>query len=99
MTFDGSGSFDPEGSALTFDWDFGDGSEGLLGQNPTYTYAASGTYTVTLVVTDVTGEVDSATTTATIGGMYEIKFDPYFIGRSQIDNLVVVNHFSAAQPY
>ena len=98
MTFDGSGSFDPEGFALTFNWDFGDGSTGDS-QNPTYTYAASGTYTVTLEVTDVTGVVDSARTTATIAGMYEIKFDPYFIGRSQSDNLVVVNHFSAAQPY
>ena len=98
MTFDGSGSFDPEGSALTFDWDFGDGSTGIR-PNPTNTYTDSGTYTVTLKVTDETGLVDTAMTTATIAGMYEIKFDPYFIGRSQSDNLVVVNHFSAAQPY
>ena len=26
--------------------------------------------------------------------MYEIKFDPYFIGRQQRDNLIVVNHLS-----
>jgi PKD repeat protein len=98
MTFDGSGSSDPEGSALTFDWDFGDGSTDIH-PNPTYTYAASGIYTVTLKVTDEAGLVDSAMTTATIAEMYEIKFDPYFIGRSQRDNLIVVNHFSAAQPY
>ena len=99
MTFDGSSSFDPEGSALTFDWDFGDGSTGRSRQNPTYTYAASGAYPVALKVTDDAGLVDSAMTTATIAKMYEIKFDPYFIGRSQRDNLIVVNHFSAAQPY
>ena len=30
---------------------------------------------------------------------YEIKFDPYFIGSHQRDNIIVVNHFDAAQPY
>jgi hypothetical protein len=98
VIFDGTGSSDPEGFTLTFDWDFGDGSAGS-GPTPTHTYATGGTFDVTLTVTDETGTVDSGMTTATIAGMYEIKFDPYFIGRSQRDHLIVVNHFSATQPY
>lgn len=67
VTFDGSGSFDPQGDALTYDWDFGDGSPHGSGVAPTHTYAAEGTYTVTLVVTGADGEASSpASTTATI---------------------------------
>jgi hypothetical protein len=31
--------------------------------------------------------------------MYETKFDPYFIGRQQRDNLIVVNHFGSDNRY
>ena len=65
LTFDGSGSYDPDGDPLTYAWDFGDGSTGT-GVNPTHVYTAGGTYTVTLVVND--GKVDSepSTTSAII---------------------------------
>jgi len=65
VTFNGSGSYDPDGDTLTYRWDFGDGSTGA-GVSPTHTYSAGGTYTVTLVVND--GKVDSEPdkTTATI---------------------------------
>jgi Zn-dependent metalloprotease/chitodextrinase len=44
-------SFDPDGSIVSWDWDFGDGNTSTA-QNPSHTYAADGTYTVTLTVTD-----------------------------------------------
>jgi PKD repeat protein len=51
MTFDGTGSYDPDGSIVSYDWDFGDGNTGT-GPTPTHIYANSGTYIVILTVTD-----------------------------------------------
>jgi len=64
VQFDGSGSTDPNGDAIGYTWDFGDGQTSTL-PSPSNTYAAAGTYTVTLTVDDGTLS-DSATTTATI---------------------------------
>ncbi|OFW25504.1 MAG: hypothetical protein A3H27_10655 [Acidobacteria bacterium RIFCSPLOWO2_02_FULL_59_13] len=67
IAFNGSLSSDPDGEPLTYAWNFGDGSTGT-GVNPTHSYAASGTFTVSLIVND--GQVNSAPvmTTATITG-------------------------------
>lgn len=51
IAFDGAASSDPDGDALTYAWDFGDGSTGA-GVSPTHSYATLGTFTVTLVVND-----------------------------------------------
>jgi PKD repeat protein len=67
ILFSGSGSYDPDGSIISFVWDFGfgDGNTGT-GESPAYTYAQDGTYNVTLVVTDSEGATDTSTTTAAI---------------------------------
>jgi PKD repeat protein len=64
VAFDGTGSSDPDGDALTYAWDFGDASTGS-GATTSHTYAAAGVYTVTLTVSDGTLS-DSDTSTATI---------------------------------
>jgi pectate lyase len=51
VTFDGSGSTDPDGDPLAFSWDFGDGSTGS-GAVVTHSYTAPGSCTVTLSVSD-----------------------------------------------
>jgi len=53
VNFDGTGSSDPDSApqALSYVWDFGDGSSGT-GAAPSHTYAAAGNYTVTLTVSD-----------------------------------------------
>jgi PKD repeat protein len=65
VAFNGGGSFDPDGSITAYQWSFGDGSTGS-GVAPTHAYAAAGSYTVTLTVTDDRGTTRSATTSATI---------------------------------
>ena len=44
----------------TYQWDFGDGGSSTL-PNPVYTYNAQGTYTVRLIITSVTGCIDTLT--------------------------------------
>lgn len=43
---------------LTYDWDFGDGKTSAL-ENPSHTYQSSGSYTVSLIVTNSTGCTDT----------------------------------------
>ncbi len=56
LAFDASASSDPDGDALTFAWDFGDGST-AAGATPQHAFEASGLYTVTLTATDARGAV------------------------------------------
>ena len=54
LGFYATGSFDPEGAPLTYSWDFGDGQSGS-GIAPPHSYAATGTYTITVRAIDDTG--------------------------------------------
>ena len=65
ITFDASGSSDPEGGALSYRWEFGDGSTSG-GITASHTYSAAGTFTVTLTVTDSGGLSGQASGTVTI---------------------------------
>jgi PKD repeat protein len=65
VVFDGSGSYDPDGTIVGYAWDFGDGNTGS-GVAPTHTYAAGGTYVVTLYVTDNDGYESICATVADI---------------------------------
>jgi uncharacterized repeat protein (TIGR01451 family) len=65
MTFAGSCSYDPDGSIVSYEWDFGDGATGA-GVSPTHRYAQEGVYPVTLTVTDNDGATDTKSTTAAV---------------------------------
>jgi len=52
--FEGTLSSDPDGSIISYEWDFGDGTKGT-GKIVSHIYAETGVYTVTLTVTDNNG--------------------------------------------
>ncbi len=54
VLFDGSGSFDPDGSVVDWSWNFGDGFISF-GTFTSHVYASPGNFTVTLKVTDNAG--------------------------------------------
>jgi PKD repeat protein len=60
------GSTDPNGDIASWSWDFGDLSGTDTHRNPTHTYTAPGTYTVSLTVTDATGKSDAKTAQLTV---------------------------------
>ena len=55
--FSAAASFDPDGTIVSHDWDFGDGTQVSGGIVIAHTYATPGTYTVELTLTDDSGEV------------------------------------------
>jgi PKD repeat protein len=63
---DASSSFDPEGSGLEYEWDWGDATANGTGSTASHTYGAGGTFTITLLVTDATGETADITQDVTV---------------------------------
>lgn len=58
-------STDSNGTVTGWEWNFGDGNTSTL-QNPVHTYASSGTYTVTLKVTDNEGATNTSSKSVTV---------------------------------
>ncbi|HZM80463.1 MAG TPA: PKD domain-containing protein [Candidatus Limnocylindrales bacterium] len=65
-TFDGSGSSDSDGTVVSYAWNFGDGTT-ATGATVTKTFAAAGTYTVSLTVTDDGGATGSTSRSVQVG--------------------------------
>jgi chitodextrinase len=69
VTFSSAGSQNPGGGALTYSWNFGDGSPVSTAANPSHTYttATPHTYTATLTVSNASGQSSSDSVTITVG--------------------------------
>ena len=72
VTFDASGSYDPDGSIVSYLWTFGDG-DSAPGEVVYHNYSTDDVYTVTLQVTDDAGSV--ATDAGAIQVIREV-YDP-----------------------
>jgi len=75
VTFDASGSIDPDGSIVSYFWDFGDNTS-ASGVVESHAYADSGIYSVTLTVTDDDGATASVIHTETVVGSSSAIFLP-----------------------
>lgn len=58
-------SSDSDGSIVSWNWTFGDGTSSTS-QNPTHSYSAAGTYSVSLTVADDDGATDSYSASVTV---------------------------------
>jgi PKD repeat protein len=66
VNFNASGTTTSGGATVvSYQWDFGDGGASALA-NPAHTFAAPGTYTVTLTVVDSQGRAGTGTRTVTV---------------------------------
>jgi PKD repeat protein len=67
--FNGTNSYDPDGTIVSYDWDFGDGNMGS-GITASHVYSTDGIFTVTLTVTDNDGANDTDTCVVTVLVVY-----------------------------
>jgi len=65
VSFSSAGSSDTDGTITGYAWTFGDGGTSPLA-NPTHVYASTGTFNVTLIVTDDGGATGNDSATAVI---------------------------------
>ena len=67
VTFNGSGSSDADGDALTYRWDFGDGTtQNTSSATVQHIYNDNGSYVVMLMVTDAPGATSAPATTSAV---------------------------------
>ncbi len=70
--FDGSASSDPDGSIVSYQWSFGDGTT-ANGVRVSHVYTARGTFSAKLTVTDNAGATSSAQRTITAGSAPQLS--------------------------
>ena len=68
VDFSSAGSYDPDGTLVSYAWDFGDGGTSTQA-NPVHTYATAGSYQAVLTVTDNLGLTGSASLTISVNGV------------------------------
>ncbi|UCE38008.1 MAG: PKD domain-containing protein, partial [Thermoplasmata archaeon] len=84
LIFNGNGSFDLDGTIVSYEWDFGDGFT-AKGMMVTHSYSEHRTYIVTLFVVDDEGATDTETCIVFVTNMLPIVYieeesETYFMG-------------------
>ncbi|MEM3616524.1 MAG: PKD domain-containing protein [Candidatus Bathyarchaeia archaeon] len=75
VTFDASGSYDPDGYIANYTWDFGDGTNTTTNQQSVnHTFTSNGAYNVTLTVYDNSTRSSSTREEVQVGRLPIVKF-------------------------
>lgn len=75
VQFSSAGSSDPDGTIVTYHWDFGDALNTTSNEaNPMYVYGQSGAYTATLTVTDNDNESRSASVNISVSANHYVEY-------------------------
>ncbi len=93
ITFNGSRSFDLDGTITSYVWNFGDGTT-ENGSTITHVYHSNGTYAVTLSVTDDQGYTGMSRTNVTI-----VSLDRHLIPTNQLDYINMRYQISLTQQF
>ncbi len=96
IAFNGTGSADPDGSIVSFSWNFGDGSPIGSGATLNHTYSSSGRFTAKLTVTDNRGATGSASQSVTANIPPTVAFSFTSLGPEAPDLLTVNFNGSAS---
>jgi len=91
VSFSGSGSSDPDGDALTYAWNFGDGGT-ASGINASHTYTTNGSFTTTLSVSDTAAHTSQATALIMVGTTQSGTPIPHHTSTSITPAPVVIGH-------
>ncbi len=97
VTFDASDSADPDGTIASYAWDFDDGSAPGTGVAPQHRFPGTGSYDVTLTVTDNRGGTDPVTVPVSVQA--PANQPPTAAFSSSVDDLTVnVNGSTSSDP-
>ncbi|WP_176371576.1 PKD domain-containing protein [Desulfosediminicola flagellatus] len=99
VTFDASMSYDPDadGSIVSYEWDYDDGTGS--GVTTSHTYNATGIYTVSLAVTDDYGVIDTISQTITVEDRQNTAPVAIFTADPTIGNAPLEVTFNASMSY
>jgi PKD repeat protein len=95
VSFDGSLSYDPDGTIVNYFWDFGDGTT-ATGAKVSTSYTEKGLYTVTLTVTDDDGATGTTATSKTVMNKSPIAIFTESAENVDVDEAI---SFDAAESY
>ena len=100
ITFDASSSYDPDGTIVSYEWDFDDGNT-AMGKIVNHAYSSAGEYTVTLTVTDNSSLTNSTTRKITVReeGIPNISWNMTISATNQLEPVVVGMHPNATDGY
>jgi hypothetical protein len=85
VKFDASGSYDPDGTIVSYEWDFGDGTTEISSPVVKHAYTSRGFYTVILKVTDNDGAFSFARKTIAVQPVKWAKAEHsvYFVSKDE----------------